>query len=96
MGAEFYGKTWKTGDVVGCMLDLLDRTISKISNTFTRPLYMQTLPIKIDFGQLKPCNLPILKIMYLNLHEFVILYTENCKHFADIYYTICFIENWNI
>ncbi|WAR19518.1 RYR-like protein [Mya arenaria] len=28
MGAEFYGKTWNTGDVVGCMLDLHDKTLT--------------------------------------------------------------------
>jgi len=29
MGDEYYGKQWQTGDVVGCMLDLHDKTISK-------------------------------------------------------------------
>lgn len=29
LGAESYGKTCQIGDIVGCMLDLHDRTISK-------------------------------------------------------------------
>lgn len=28
-GPEPYGKRWKAGDVIGCFLDLNDRTISK-------------------------------------------------------------------
>lgn len=28
-GAEPYGKQWRSGDVIGCMLDLNDKTISK-------------------------------------------------------------------
>ncbi len=42
IGAEHYGKRWKTGDVVGCFLDLNDRTIcmckiykNDIHKTFT-------------------------------------------------------------
>lgn len=27
-GAEHYGREWKVGDIVGCFLDLNDRTIS--------------------------------------------------------------------
>lgn len=27
-GAEHYGKPWKVGDVIGCFLDLNDRTVS--------------------------------------------------------------------
>ena len=33
-GAELYGKTWSTGDIVGVMLDLHDKTIST-SNLFS-------------------------------------------------------------
>lgn len=29
-GPEPYGKQWKAGDVIGCFLDLNDRTMSKI------------------------------------------------------------------
>ena len=29
-GSEHYGKPWKAGDVIGCMLDLTDRTISML------------------------------------------------------------------
>ncbi|KAM7313499.1 putative ryanodine receptor [Ixodes scapularis] len=30
-GSEVYGKQWQIGDVIGCMLDLHDRTISERS-----------------------------------------------------------------
>ena len=28
MGAEAYGKVWAKGDIIGCMLDVPDKTIS--------------------------------------------------------------------
>lgn len=29
-GSEHYGKAWQRGDVIGCMLDITDKTISKL------------------------------------------------------------------
>jgi hypothetical protein len=29
VGAEQYGKIWQTGDIIGCMLDINDKTCSK-------------------------------------------------------------------
>ena len=29
--SESYGKQWQAGDVIGVLLDLIDRTISKLS-----------------------------------------------------------------
>lgn len=34
-GAEPYGKQWRSGDVIGCMLDLNDKTISKCCTSCT-------------------------------------------------------------
>ncbi|XP_053408017.1 ryanodine receptor-like isoform X6 [Mercenaria mercenaria] len=50
MGAEFYGKTWKTGDVVGCMLDLHDRTITFSLNG---ELMMDSLGQEIAFRNIQ-------------------------------------------
>ena len=33
MGAEAYGKIWNKGDIIGCMLDVPDKTISKLDST---------------------------------------------------------------
>ncbi|KAH3855014.1 hypothetical protein DPMN_097574, partial [Dreissena polymorpha] len=49
-GAEFYGKQWKTGDVVGCMLDLSDRTITFSLNG---ELMMDSLGQEIAFRNIE-------------------------------------------
>ena len=36
-GSEAYGKVWQKGDVIGCMIDMTDKTISKLNHVFQRP-----------------------------------------------------------
>lgn len=31
IGAEAYGKVWQKGDIIGCMLDVPDKTISELN-----------------------------------------------------------------
>jgi len=38
-GSEAYGKVWQKGDVIGCMIDMTDKTISKLNSVF-RLLYI--------------------------------------------------------
>ncbi|KAK0046902.1 ryanodine receptor 44F, partial [Biomphalaria pfeifferi] len=53
MGAESYGKTWSTGDVVGCLLDLHDSTISFSLNG---ELMMDAMGQEIAFRNVKTSN----------------------------------------
>ena len=52
-GSEAYGKVWQKTDVIGCMLDMTDKTISKNSFVFQR-LYL--LCFYMDFSHLPRCR----------------------------------------
>ena len=44
-GSELYGKVWQKGDIIGCMLDITDKTICKMRVIMTK-MMMMTMLIK--------------------------------------------------
>jgi hypothetical protein len=49
VGAEQYGKIWQAGDIIGCMLDINDKTCSKYQlKIITLLLYIFPLISPID------------------------------------------------
>jgi len=62
-GYEAYGKVWQKGDVIGSMLDMTDKTISKLSFVFQR-LYFYC--IFISFKSLSMPDFSVSGILFIS------------------------------